>query len=76
MVKDHNNTKIQEKCKDGNKIVVQNGEILIRLDIKTVVVSSFAQTINSHTGKNLAWQIKSISKKIDYIVYVEPLEKR
>ena len=60
----------------GNKIAPQNGEILIRLDINTVVVASFVQTINAHTGKNLAWQIKSISKKIDYVVYVEPLEKR
>ena len=60
----------------GNKIAAQNGEILIRLDINTVVVASFVQTINAHTGKNLAWQIKSISKKIDYVVYVEPLEKR
>ena len=60
----------------GNKIAAQNSEILIRLDIKTVVVASFVQTINAHTGKNLAWQIKSISKKIDYVVYVEPPEKR
>ena len=39
----------------GNKIATQNGEILIRLDIKTVVGASFVQTINAHTGKHLAW---------------------
>ena len=39
----------------GNKIAAQNGEILIRLDIKTVVGASFVQTINAHTGKHLAW---------------------
>ena len=59
-----------------NKIAAQNGKILIRLDIETVVVASFVQTINVHIGKNLAWQIKSISKKTDCVVYVEPLEKR
>ena len=67
------NVKMVAHC---NKIAAQNGKILIRLDIKTVVVASFVQNINGHIGKNLAWQIKSISKKIDYVVYVEPLEKR
>ena len=60
----------------GNKIASQNSEILIRLDIKTVVVASFVEATNAHTGKNLPWQIKSSSKKISYVVYVEPLEKR
>ena len=31
-----------------NKIAAQNAEILIRLDIKTVVVASFVQTINAN----------------------------
>ena len=48
----------------GNKIAAQSGEILIRLDIKTVVVVSFDQTSTAHTGKK------------NYVVFVEPLEKR
>lgn len=59
----------------GNKIAAQNGKILIRLDIKILVVALFVQTIYVHSMKNLAWQIKSISKKIDYADYVELLEK-
>ena len=59
----------------GNKITAQNSEILIQLDIKAVVVTSFVQANNvSLTGKTLPWQIKSsLKNKINYAIYVEPL---